>query len=93
MNYFTACIIIIRNMCSTLEENCKGMPMGSVYEATTHTRKRGLARETSHDVCKSEENSKGMSNHHSVEAVKATCMRRCFIDTAHGIGHSCVYLV
>ena len=58
------------------EENCKGMPMGSVYEATSHarSRKRGLARETSPDVCKAEGNCKGMSSHHSVGAVKTRSM-------------------
>ena len=35
--------------------------MGSVYEATSHARKRGFARETSHNVCNPEENCKGMS--------------------------------
>jgi hypothetical protein len=34
--------------------------MGSVYEATSHVSKRRFARETSHDVCKPEENCKGM---------------------------------
>jgi hypothetical protein len=48
--------------------------MGSVYEATSHARKRGFARETSHDVCNPEENCKGMSSHHSVGAVKTRSM-------------------
>ena len=34
--------------------------MGSVYEATSHVSKRGFPPETSHDVCKPEENCKGM---------------------------------
>jgi len=35
--------------------------LDSVYEATSHAHKRGFARETSPDVCKPEENCKGMS--------------------------------
>jgi hypothetical protein len=48
--------------------------MGNVYEETSHVSNRGFARETSHDVCKPEENCKGLSNHHSVGAVKTRSM-------------------
>ena len=48
--------------------------MGSFYEATSHVSKRWFARETSPDACKPEENSKVLSNHHSVGAVKTRSM-------------------
>ena len=57
--------------------------MGSVYEATSHVSKRGFSRKTSHDVCKPEENCKGMSMGSVYEATSHVSKRGFARETSH----------
>jgi hypothetical protein len=59
--------------------------MGNVYEATSHVSKRGFARETSHDVCKPEENCKGMPMGSVYEATSHVSNRGFARETSHDV--------
>jgi hypothetical protein len=59
--------------------------MGSVYEATSHVNKRGFPPETSHDVCKPEENCKGMLMGSVYEATSHVSKRGFARETSHDV--------
>ena len=57
--------------------------MGNVYEETSHVSNRGFARETSHDVCKAEENCKGMPMGSVYEATSHVRNRGFVQESSH----------